>query len=378
MKLFITIKEENMTDAKSKSASAADKKLPTVKDLLEAGVHFGHETKRWNPSFRDYIFTKRGKFHIIDLKQTLEKLEEAMNFLEKVSSDGEIMIVGTKRQARDTVKEEAVRCGAHFVTNRWVGGQVTNFQRISKSIKKLRDIENQLSGDISEYSQQQLSVLRREWGRLNRLFGGVKTLETPPKAVVLIDALYERMPLMELKVAEIPVVALVDSNTNPKGIDYPVPGNDDAIKSVKLFMRYFADAILRGNKGKGVEHELEDYSTIGVKSTERKSAESEEKMSATAKAKALKEKVKKEKKKSSTKAGKSGEKKSRAKSEVKRKTKKVKKAASKKKKSKSKRIKKTKKSSVTTKKVKRKKKKASKTKKSSKSKNTTKAKSKKK
>ncbi|MDD3647836.1 MAG: 30S ribosomal protein S2 [Candidatus Dojkabacteria bacterium] len=259
-----------MTDTTSKSASYAAIKLPTVKDLLEAGVHFGHETKRWNPAFEDYIFTKRGEFHIIDLEKTLEKLDEALKFITKAAAEGEILIVGTKRQARGIVKEEATRCGAHFVINRWIGGQVTNFDRISTSIKKLRSIEEKLEGDIEEYSQQELSTLRREWARLDRLFGGVKQMDRVPGAVIIIDALYEKIPLKEIRVANVPVVALVDSNTDPAGIEYPVPGNDDAIKSVKLFMKYFADAVLAGNKGNGVKHFFKDYSTVGIKAEDLK------------------------------------------------------------------------------------------------------------
>ncbi|MBU0975343.1 MAG: 30S ribosomal protein S2 [Patescibacteria group bacterium] len=268
-----------MSDQTTKSASNADVKLPTVKELLEAGVHFGHETKRWNPAFGDYIFTKRGKFHIIDLEKTLDKLEIALNFLIKAASEGDILIVGTKRQAREIVKEEATRCGAHFVINRWIGGQVTNFDRIAKSIRKLRSIEEKLDGDISEYNQQQLSVLRREWARLDRLFGGVKQLEKIPSAVVLIDALYEKIPLRELSVANVPVIALVDSNTDPAGLEYPVPGNDDAIKSVKLFMRFFADAILAGNKGNGIKHFFKDFSTVGIKAEDLKESKEEKKVS---------------------------------------------------------------------------------------------------
>lgn len=263
---------------KKREGTSRSFELPSVKELLEAGVHFGHETKRWNPNYREYIYQKRGKFHIIDLEKTLEKLEEALKFLKESASKGEILIVGTKRQARDIVREEAIRSGALYVTNRWVGGQLTNFEKVQKSIDKLTKIEERLSGDLSKISQQRLSVLRREWGRLERLFGGIKKMKRIPSAIVLIDALYERIPLHEATVANVPVVALVDSNTNPLDLDYPIPGNDDAIRSIKLFVKMFADAILLGNKGKGVKHEFTDFSTIGVKDDKEKTVPEKKKV----------------------------------------------------------------------------------------------------
>ena len=274
------IKEVNMANKTTKKREGTSRsfELPSVKELLEAGVHFGHETKRWNPNYREYIYQKRGKFHIIDLEKTLEKLEEALKFLKESASKGEILIVGTKRQARDIVREEAIRSGALYVTNRWVGGQLTNFEKVQKSIDKLTKIEERLSGDLSKISQQRLSVLRREWGRLERLFGGIKKMKRIPSAIVLIDALYERIPLHEATVANVPVVALVDSNTNPLDLDYPIPGNDDAIRSIKLFVKMFADAILLGNKGKGVKHEFTDFSTIGVKDDKEKTVSEKKKV----------------------------------------------------------------------------------------------------
>lgn len=256
---------------KTKATKSAALKLPTVKDLLEAGAHFGHEVKRWNPRFGEYVYTKRGNFHIVDLDKTLQKLAEALKFLQEVSKDGEIVMIGTKRQARDFVKEAAVRSGTHFIINRWVGGLITNFEVVHKGIKRLQEVEKILGGDITEFSQQQLSILRREWGRLNRLFGGVKTLDKLPEAVVVIDGYYEKVAIREAKRAGIPVVALVDSNTDPTNIDYPVPANDDALKSVRLFTNFFADAILAGNQGKGIKHEFKDFERVGVKSPSKSS-----------------------------------------------------------------------------------------------------------
>lgn len=271
--------------------------LPTVKDLLEAGAHFGHETKRWNPQYAEFIYTKRGGFHIIDLENTCRRLGEASVFLQKAAKGGDIIMVGTKRQARDIVREEAIRCGAHFITNRWVGGLVTNFEVVHRGIKRLREIEEKLGGDLEGLTQQNLSVLRREWARLERLFGGVKTLDKLPSAIVVIDAYYERIAVRESKGAGIPVVVLVDSNTDPTGIDYPVPANDDAIKSVQLFTRCFAEAILAGNQGKGVKHEFKDFERVGVKEVSKKVEEVEEE-------KKGRKELKKEKKTTTTKLAK--------------------------------------------------------------------------
>lgn len=249
----------------TKSSKKSALSLPTVKELLEAGVHFGHEKKRWNPRFAEYVYNERGGFHIIDLEKTLVKLKEAGEFLRKKAKGGDIIFVGTKRQARDIVKDEAIRCGAHFVINRWVGGLLTNFETIHKGIKKLREVEKKLQGDITPYNQQQLSVLRREWGRFDRVYGGVKNLDEVPDVVVVIDAHFERITVREARSQGIPIVALVDSNTDPGGIDYSIPGNDDAIKSIKLFVNYLAECIIIGNKGKGVEHVFVDLSRVGVR-----------------------------------------------------------------------------------------------------------------
>jgi len=256
-----------------KSEKQTSISIPTVKEMLEAGVHFGHETKRWNPSFREYIFDKRGKFHVIDLEKTVENLKKALKYLVDISSKKEILFVGTKRQARDIMKEEATRCGAHFITNRWVGGLLTNFEIIHKGIRKLRKVEEKLSGNLKEYTPQELSVQRREWGRLDRLFGGVKFLDELPGVIVLIDPRFEWITVKEARVAKIPVVAVVDSNSNPNLVDYPVPGNDDAIKSIQLFSKVLADAVLVGNKGKGVQHVLADFSKVGVDKEGKKEEE---------------------------------------------------------------------------------------------------------
>ncbi|MBN2015965.1 30S ribosomal protein S2 [Candidatus Dojkabacteria bacterium] len=284
-----------MSDIKAKKAAKEPSiKLPTVKELLEAGVHFGHETKRWDPEFGEFIYTKRENFHIINLERTLEKFEEALEFLAKTAQGGDILIVGTKRQARDVVKEEAVRCGAHFVINRWVGGLISNYDTVHKSIKKLQDLEEKLSGDIKKYSQQRLAVMRREWGRLDRLYQGIKKLNKVPDAVVIIDAKYEKIVVREARSVGLPIVALVDSNTSPRRIEYPIPANDDAIKSVELMVKYIAQAILAGNKGKGVRHVFRDYSHVGIKlDSESGNAQAEKEEAKSAKQEGTEEKEKK-------------------------------------------------------------------------------------
>jgi len=276
-----------MANTKSKKGL----KLPTVKELLEAGVHFGHETKRWHPNFEHYIYSKRGDFHIIDLEKTLEKFQEALEFIEK-KADSDILIVGTKRQARRIVREGAIRAGIHFVTNRWVGGLFTNFDEISKGIKRLRKLEDILGGDLEDLSQQQLSVLRKEWGRLIRLFGGVKYLDSIPDVIIIFDPNFEKIVFREAKKAKIPIVAIVDSNTDPKGVDYPIPANDDAIKSIELFAKYIADAIINSRKGKGLEHKFEDFSLVGIKEEDLKPKVRKKKAKKT-----TKKRVKKDKKK---------------------------------------------------------------------------------
>jgi small subunit ribosomal protein S2 len=248
-----------------KSTKKSSVSTPTVKDMLAAGSQFGHQTKRWDPNYRKYIYAKRGNFHIIDLEKTHEYLNKARQFLTDAAKSKTVLMVGTKRQARDIIREEAVRAGVHFVVNRWVGGTITNFDTIEKGIKSLRNIEEKLSGDLDEYSQKELSVMRREWGRLSRLYGGIKFLQSVPEVLLVVDVHYEKAAIREAKRAGITIVALVDSNSDPSGIDYVIPANDDAIKSIKLLVSSCADAILEGNKGKGIKHLFKDFSTVGIR-----------------------------------------------------------------------------------------------------------------
>lgn len=245
--------------------------LPTMKDLLEAGSHFGHPTQKWNPKMRRYIYDNRGGFHIIDLSKTIELLGKAVEFLQEASGRGDIVFVGTKRQAADIVRKEAIRAGAHFVVNRWIGGLLTNFDLIRKSFDQLGDLEKQLEEGVENRTKQEATWLKRDWARLSRLYAGVCTLKAKPAALVIVDPHFERAALKEAMIMGIPVVAIVDTNTDPDPVQYLVPGNDDALKSITLFMKIFADAVIAGNKGNGVKHDIKDFTDkeVEIKKTSK-------------------------------------------------------------------------------------------------------------
>lgn len=239
-------------------------KLGTA-DLLKAGVQFGHETKRWNPKMKKYIFAEKGNIHIIDISKTLEKLEGVINFIQSMSATGDVLFVGTKRQASDIVKQEAIKAGSYYIINRWPGGLLTNFEQIKQSLKKFHTLEQEFKTGVEGRTKFEVSTMKKEWVKMNRLYEGIKTMNGYPKAIVVIDINYERNVITEAKKLGIPVVAIVDTNTNPDLVDYPIPGNDDAISSIKLLLGVISDAVLRGNKGQGVKHEYIDYSKYEVK-----------------------------------------------------------------------------------------------------------------
>ncbi|BCX13826.1 MAG: 30S ribosomal protein S2 [Candidatus Dojkabacteria bacterium] len=257
--------KEKKTDAKvsdDKASKASDQvkvKLPSIEEMLEAGVQFGHETKRWNPKMRDFIFTSKEKIHIIDVTQTLENLQKAVEFLVNIASKGEVLFVGTKKQAQAIVRREAVRAGAHFVDRRWAGGLLTNFEVIQKSINKLNELERQFEEGVKDRTKFEISQMKKEWSRLDKLYSGVKQMKSKPVAAVIVDIKYDRGALKECRQLGIPVVALVDTNVDPELVNYPVPSNDDALKVLEMMIKVFADAVLEGNKGKGVQHHLENY-----------------------------------------------------------------------------------------------------------------------
>ena len=254
----------------------------TMKELLEAGVHFGHQTKRWNPKMKRFLFGERNGIYIIDLQKTMEKFEEAYQFLKEVSEKGEsVLFVGTKRQAAETIQEEAERCGMFYVNHRWLGGTLTNFQTIRKSINRLKQLEQmQADGSFEKLPKKEAIHLGREIEKLNRALAGIKDMDRLPGAVAVVDTRRERIAVRESRRLGIPVVALVDTNCDPDEIDYPIPGNDDAIRALKLITSRLADAILdgRGAVDKTLEQEmLEEAGETGETMEEvRPAAEAEE------------------------------------------------------------------------------------------------------
>jgi small subunit ribosomal protein S2 len=219
----------------------------TMKELLEAGVHFGHQTKRWNPKMKKYIFGKRNGIYIIDLQKTLKLFKEASAFIADLSSAGKrILFVGTKRQAQDAILEEANRCGMFYVNNRWLGGTLTNFSTVRKSIERLKEIESILADTEKEMSKKERAALDREREKLQKNLIGIREMDGLPDALFVIDPKKEYIAVKEAKKLGIPVVAIVDTNCDPEDIDYVIPGNDDAIRAIRLFTQKIADAVLEG------------------------------------------------------------------------------------------------------------------------------------
>jgi len=222
-----------------------------MKQLLEAGVHFGHQTRRWNPKMAPYIFTDRNGIYIIDLQKTVRKVEDAYNFVKKLSLNGEnVLFVGTKKQAQESVREEASRCGMFFVNQRWLGGMLTNFQTIRKRIDRLHELERmEEKGIMALLPKKEIAELMHEKERLQKFLGGIKDMRKLPAALFIIDPRKERIAVAEARKLGIPIVAIVDTNCDPDEIDYVIPGNDDAIRAVRLLTGKMADAVLEGRQG---------------------------------------------------------------------------------------------------------------------------------
>ena len=223
----------------------------TIKQLLEAGVHFGHHTRRWNPKMKEYIFTERNGIYIIDLQKTVKKFEEAYMYVRDLSVEhGTMLFVGTKKQAAEAVKDEAARCGMYYVNNRWPGGMLTNFKTIRNSISRLRQIEKmEADGIFDSFTKKEVAKLLKEKADLERDYGGIKEMEKLPDCVFIVDPRKEHNAVLEAKKLGIPVVAIVDTNCDPDDADYVIPGNDDAIRAIKLISSVLADAILEGKQG---------------------------------------------------------------------------------------------------------------------------------
>ncbi|AZN36128.1 30S ribosomal protein S2 [Iodobacter ciconiae] len=219
----------------------------SMRDMLEAGVHFGHQTRYWHPKMGQYIFGARNKIHIINLEKTLPLFEDAVKYARRIAANkGTVLFVGTKRQAREIVAEEAARCGMPFVDHRWLGGMLTNYKTVKQSIKRLEELQVIVANENSGYGKKELLDMNREVEKLNRSLGGIKDMKGLPDVIFVIDTGYQKGTLVEAKKLGIPVIGVVDTNNNPEGIDFVIPGNDDSSRAIRLYAQGMADAVLEG------------------------------------------------------------------------------------------------------------------------------------
>ena len=236
----------------------------SMKQLLEAGVHFGHQTRRWNPKMSRFIFTERNGIYIIDLQKTVKKIEEAYSFIREVAETGKpILFVGTKKQAQDSIKEEAERSGMYYVNERWLGGMLTNFKTIKSRIARLKNIERMSEdGTFDVLPKKEVIQLKKEWDKLEKNLGGIKEMKKLPDAIFIVDPKKERICVQEAHTLGIPLIGIADTNCDPEELDYVIPGNDDAIRAVKLIVSKMADAVIEANQGEAEEvYEGEDVET---------------------------------------------------------------------------------------------------------------------
>ncbi len=240
----------------------------SMKQLLEAGVHFGHQTRRWNPKMAEYIFTERNGIYIIDLQKTVKKLEEAYKFIREISEQGKsVLFVGTKKQAQDSVKEEAINAGAYFVNARWLGGMLTNFTTIRRRIERLNQLKAMKEdGTFELLPKKEVIKLNLEIEKLEKFLGGIKDMKELPGALFIVDPRKEKIAVAEAKKLGIPVVAIVDTNCDPDCVDYVIPGNDDAIRAVKLICSAMANAIVEGREGEIIQNSEEKVEEIEIES----------------------------------------------------------------------------------------------------------------
>ena len=227
----------------------------SMKQLLEAGVHFGHQTRRWNPKMAPYIFTERNGIYIIDLQKTVKKIEEAYDFMRTVAETGRpILFVGTKKQAQQAIKDEALRCGQYYVCERWLGGMLTNHKTIATRIKRLADIHTmEEDGTFEKLAKKEVIKLKSEMEKLEKYLGGIKDMPGMPAAIFIVDPKKERLAVKEARILGIPVIGIVDTNCDPDDVDYVIPANDDAIRAVKLIAGRMADAVIEANQGESFE-----------------------------------------------------------------------------------------------------------------------------
>ena len=240
-----------------------------MKQLLEAGVHFGHQTRRWDPRMAEYIFQARNGIHIIDLQKTSKKLDEAYDFVREQAEEGKtILFVGTKKQAQDCMKEAALKCGMYYVDKRWLGGMLTNFDTIQTRIKRLKDLEAMAEdGTFDVLPKKEVILLKKEMDKLEKNLGGIKDMKELPGVIFLVDPKKERIAVLEAKKLGIPLVGLVDTNCNPDDVDYVIPGNDDAIRAVKLIADVMANAVIEGKQGESFEDEQEEQQAATEEAT---------------------------------------------------------------------------------------------------------------
>ena len=238
----------------------------SMKQLLEAGVHFGHQTRRWNPKMAPYIFTERNGIYIIDLQKTVKKIEEAYDFMREVGASGKpVLFVGTKKQAQAAIVDEANRCGMYYVNQRWLGGMLTNYKTIAKRIQRLRDIQAMSTdGTFDKLSKKEVAKLTLELEKLEKFLGGIKDMKGMPGAIFVVDPKKEKIAIKEARILGIPVVGIVDTNCDPDDVDYIIPANDDAIRAVKLIAGKMADAVIEGKQGES----FDEGETVAEEATE--------------------------------------------------------------------------------------------------------------
>ena len=240
----------------------------SMKQLLEAGVHFGHQTRRWNPKMAPYIFTERNGIYIIDLQKTIKMIDDAYDFMREVGTTGKpVLFVGTKKQAQAAIKDEANRCGMYFVNERWLGGMLTNYKTISKRIERLNEIrEMEEDGTINKYAKKEILKIRNEAEKLEKFLGGIKDMKGMPGAIFVVDPKKEKICIQEAHTLGIPLIGICDTNCDPEELDYVIPGNDDAIRAVKLIVSKMADAVIEANQGQTdaegeIQAESEEFAT---------------------------------------------------------------------------------------------------------------------
>ena len=273
---------KNFMEAKQKGGIKMA--VVAMKQLLEAGVHFGHQTRRWDPRMAEYIFQARNGIHIIDLQKTSKKIDEAYEFIRSQAEEGKtVLFVGTKKQAQECIKEAAEKCGMFYVDQRWLGGMLTNFKTIKTRIKRLKDLEAmQEDGTFDVLPKKEVILLKKEMEKLQTNLGGIKDMEDMPGVIFLVDPKKEANAISEAKKLNIPTVGIVDTNCNPEVLDYPIPGNDDAIRAVKLIADVMANAVIEGKQGESFEQVLSDESETEEVVEEEKAPETMEEVVAEA------------------------------------------------------------------------------------------------